>query len=195
MNRLYIIPMELGPSSKGPAKQPKYLREFPGLAWGVITYGSDMLGLVMARDIKQAIHDQLILHPDVLAFPEDLDTVIGGIEAAAIDSYLDSRMVPADWVFPGTTYRQLARMVAGAFLYAQRYAGVSGHKTLFTSKIRMDTKFKQLSERRRKDMIEAAASMGFDPSPLTGVSTMSQMVNAMAEQWQEREIRVAGIKI
>jgi hypothetical protein len=77
------------------------------------------------------------------------------------------------------------RVVAALFQFHQRYQATSGTSaSLFAGGLTLSSTFSSLPASVRTALRNAAISLGYDTSSLTGASTLRQCLKAMADQWR-----------
>jgi hypothetical protein len=185
-SRLYLMPL----ITTGDQRRAKYRNtHMAGLSWSLMDFGNEPLALVSIRNIPPATHALLEAEPDVLALPQNLDQQIGA-QVAAVQNALESRNLPAGWVQATHTYRQVVRTAAQAFQFAQRL-GTHTPTRLFSGAT-LDTQFNQLPVAARTALANAAGSLGYSASTLSGTSTLRAMLKAMADEWRQGTLLIGG---
>lgn len=184
MLRFYLVPVE----TVGAARGPLYFRwrfNPSGIdcRWNFMDYGFVPYGLVCAHDITQTDRDQLVLNPDVYEFPEILDAPVADVN---VDVFFESINIPADWLTPSTTYRELLRNTAGMFQFNQRFAGISGGASLFDS-ADLNTRVRQLSPQFQEWFLLTVASFGFDPAQINDNNQLRLLLRQAAGFWETSE--------
>ncbi len=127
-----------------------------------------------------AQHLLLIAHADVVALPANLDQQIGA-QQAVVQNALQTLNIPENWVQSSFTYRQVLRVVALIFQFMQRLNFVTVDR-LFGSGITLSTRFNQLPQAMRQQLIAAANSLGYDTSSLSGTNTLRSILKTLADQ-------------
>ena len=122
MIRYYILPIDKRPTGH---RGPKYLKwrfnpDGIDCQWSLKDYGLIDAALI-AADVTQAQHEVLAAESDVAALPQDIDQNDSAIALPKVQNVLEALRIPAAWVTTDYTYRVLLRMVAGLFMFAQRY--------------------------------------------------------------------------
>ena len=96
MIRFYILPIITVGTSRG----PKYLRwmlnpdGLPVAQWAMKDYGLISAALV-ACNLTQEQHEQLVAEPDVAAAPEDIDQNISDIAIPRVQQVMEALRIPA----------------------------------------------------------------------------------------------------
>lgn len=201
MIRYYILPIERDVS--GMARGPKYLPwrfdpDPPALVdvrrFGLMDYGLVDACLICAPDISQAQHEALVAEVDVVAAPENIDQHIGAPAISIIQNVLEALRIPAGWVDTTYTYRQLLRMVAGLFQFAQRHHGL--HKEqLIDNQSQLDLRWNQVPLDRRQRIQATADSLGYDYSAVTNQWLIRRILKHLADQWGDRTFIIAGVEL
>lgn len=190
MVRYYVLPIEVTGDRRG----PKYLKwrfdpDPPGIdcRWGLMDYGLIEAALV-AADVTTEQHTQLASEPDVAAAPLNIDQPISAIAIPQVVTVLEALRIPADWVTTDYTYRQILRMVAGLFQFAQRHHGIH-NEPLIDSPDQLDLRWNQIPQARRTRILETADSLGYDYSPVQNTWTIRQILKYLGDQWGAQEFR------
>ena len=148
MIRFYLLPIER--NALGNARGPKYFSwkydpDPPGFndIWSMKDYGSiDMA--VLATDISQINHDNLIVNSDVYSFPEFLDDAMTNSDRGALLDYCELYLIPADWIYAGITFREAIRIVTSMMLFNQRVSAIMGYPSDPFSGITLNTQYQNL---------------------------------------------------
>jgi hypothetical protein len=192
--RYYLVPIE----TVGEARGPKYLRwrftENPtplGVTWSGMDFGLEPAMLVRA-DVTGGQHTTLSANADVVSIPTNIDANITADALPTVKAALETLNIPADWVTTAFTYRQVLRMVAGLFQFAQRHHGIHFER-LFS--FNMDTQFSSLPLPVRQRLIATANSLNYDISGLSGSNTIRQILKDVADQWGDKPIILGGVEI
>jgi hypothetical protein len=175
--QLYVMPIT-GTGTSGDARRPKYAdTDLAGQNWAAMDFGNEPMMLVAT-----ATNAALGAEADVLTVPLNLDQNLGAGAVTTVQNYFEARNIPADWINTGYTYRQLVRLVACMFQIWQRCQGM-GLAQLFTGGVTLSTTFSSLTLGQRTILLNAAHSLNFDTSSLTGASTMRQIIKALMVQF------------
>jgi hypothetical protein len=185
--RLYAIPIVGSGSSRLDPRRPAYVVE-AGLLWALMDYGSLPTGLV-AADVTQAQHDALAAHADVDAFAADLDTALGAA-STTVRARLEANRIPTQWVTGATTYRELARFVAGLFQFAQRHTALHAEDIIGSGAL--DGRFRDLSAAQQARIQATATSFGYTLT--TSANTpMRDVLTQMSNQWGAQPFYLGGM--
>lgn len=192
--RYYLMPLE----QIGTGRGPKYLawRNDPtglNVPWSLFDYGLINTCLV-AADVTTQQHNSLIANSDVTAIPQNID---GNITAGALSSVraaLETLRIPGNWVTTGHTYRDLMRMVAGLFMFAQRLQGISG-RIIFPDNINLDNTWGDIPVDWRQDLQATADSLGYDYSQVTTNTPIRTILKSLADQWGNQPFYIGGTQI
>ena len=190
MIRFYIMPEEDAEGIEG--KGPKYLNwrfdpDPPGLdvPYVYMSYGLIPAGLFCVS-VTQAQHEQLVANPDVEAAPENIDQNISDIAIPRVQAVMEQLRIPADWVNNTYTYREILRMIAGLFQFAQRHRGLHG-EDLIDNQAQLDLRWNQIPQDRRLRILATADDMGYDYSEVENTWLVRQILKHLSDQWGERE--------
>lgn len=192
--RFYILPIETIDNGRGP-KYLKWRLAPAGLnvRWAAMDFGLEPVMLVWA-DVTGGQHTALSANADVISIPANIDNNITAGALNNVKAALEGLNIPAGWVTTGHTYRQVLRIVAGLFQFAQRFHGLHGER-LFGGGFTMETQFQDLPQAVRTKLIAAAESHDYDTSALSGASTVRQILKFLADQWDSEEIVMGGVVI
>lgn len=191
MLKFYLIPLMW--VDLGAGRIPKYLKykthNPDGLvfAWGLMDYGFIDVGL-LAGEVDQTIHDTLSGYADVYSFPDDLDSAITD---PTIDAFLEGIDIPADWLTPSTTYRQLMRSMAGMFQFNQRYGGISGGETLLggNTGITLDSNWNNLTAQQQGWFYDTLNSFGYSYT-VPGNPKLRQLVKQAGDVFASQTFQI-----
>jgi hypothetical protein len=187
MWRLYAIPIIGTGSSRLDPRRPNYV-EALGIAWSMMDYGSLPTGLV-AADVTQAEHDALAANADVDPFAADLDTALGAA-STTVRSRLEANRIPTQWVTGATTYRELARFVAGLFQFAQRHTGLHAEDIIGSGAL--DSRWRDLAAAQQARIQATATSFGYTLT--AGQNTpMRDVLTQMSNQWGAQPFYLGGM--
>jgi hypothetical protein len=154
------------------------------IQWQVMAYGGQPVFL-MAAEVDATQHTLISGFSDVSSFPQNLDATLGANRQTVEDS-LESHNLPGNWVTTGMTYRFVLRVIVGVILLAQRFRGLDtgagGPGSLFPSGVTLATTFNAMPVDFRTRLQDAAVSLGYNISALTGTDTMRTMLKAIGEQ-------------
>ena len=193
MNRLYIAPI-IGDGGIVTPYRPKYM-DGTGFGWTIIDYGSAPICILCVKDITPAFHSTLSLNADIYSFPTDFDINLTGQDVTDISDILEVLKVPAGWVNASLTFRQVLRSIGGIFFFSQRYYGNTGGLSIFDGGTTLNTQFDQLPSQKQTDIINAAESLGYNSSGLSGNLTIRNMLKDMSDAWGNREIQICSFII
>lgn len=194
--RFYILPIE----QVGSARGPKYFAwrfdpDPPGLdvRWGMMDYGL-MPTCLLATDVTTAQHNALVANSDVIGAPVNIDSQIGAGNITTVRNALEALRIPAQTAVASDTYRDVLRVVAGVFQFAQRYHGEYG-KSIFDEVTTLNTTWAELSTDFQNELLATAATMNIDTSGLTANTTMRQILKRMADAWQGKNFLIGGFSL
>src|SRR5690349_507923 len=115
---LYILPAVSVPDGV----DPKYIGNSN---FSCMTYGRQPVYLC-AADLDATFDAQLTAAPDVYRIPDNLDQHLSAQVVGIVQTALENRNLPSQWVDTMHTYRDVIRIVHGMFNLLGRYIGVSG---------------------------------------------------------------------
>ena len=199
MIRFYILPIESVVLGDGNiARGPKYFQwqfdpDPPALVaakWSLMDYGLIDAALVVA-DVTQVQHDTLLLNSDVTSPPENIDQNIAAGAIPAVQSALEALRIPADWVTTAFTYRQILRMIAGLFQFAQRHHGMHNEQ-LIDSQAQLDLRWNQIPLARRGRIQATADSLGYDYSAVQPTWLVRRILKHLGDQWGSKPFIIGG---
>ena len=112
----------------------------------------------------------------------------------ALRNKLEAFNVPADWISPSSTWRELLRRTAGIFQFSQRYFGMWG-EPLFPvgATYDLDTRFVDLPANIQTQMIGTAQNLGYPIDQFVPANRLRQMLRVMAEAWGAAPFEMCGI--
>lgn len=188
MIRFYIMPIMV---VDGNRRGPKYLRWrfYPAginCRWSMTDYGLIDAALV-ACDLTQDQHEQLVAEPDVVVAPEDIDQNISEIAIPKVVQIMEALRIPADWVDSTYTYRTILRMVAGLFLFAQRYHGMH-NEALIDFTAQLDLRWNEIPKARQDRIKATADEKGYDYSAVQPTWLVRRILKHLGDQWGETPI-------
>ena len=197
MKRFYLIPIDVVPQGNGVARGPKYLKSrfATGIdcPWGGMDYGFTNYMLVVA-DMAQVDHDAIILNSDVFLFPVDLDTPV---DDPTVDVFFDDINIPADWLTPSTSWRELLRQLAGMFQFNQRYGGISGGVSIFDTAT-LDTRLRQMTVQEQAWFQETVDTFtlqfGLDPIIVPITNRLRQLMISAGSFWDGTPFYLGGVE-
>lgn len=181
MLRFYLVPI-IGTGTDDDPLVPKYIAA-ADKAYNAMDYGLRETMLVSV-DVTGAEHTQLSGQPDVISVPADIDQEVGGA-TGAVSSALETLRLPANWVQSTHTYREILRIVAGVFQFAQRMSGLTGQH-IHDSGVTLNTAFENMPGVLRTALIDTANDLEYDWSGTTGAITLREILRIFAEAWGSR---------
>ena len=201
MIRCYLLPIESVVLEDGNiARGPKYFQwrldpDPPGLAvkWGMMDYGLIDAALLVA-EVTQEQHDTLLLNSDVTSPPENIDQNIASGAIPAVQAALETLRIPADWVTTAFTYRQILRMVAGLFQFAQRHHALHNEQ-LIDSQAQLDLRWNQIPIARRNRILATADSLNYDYSAVQNTWLIRRILKHLSDQWGVTVFHIGGFDL
>lgn len=183
--RYYLIPIVEAEVDGRTIRRGKYTQLMTHYA--MLPYGEMGTGL-LGVDLSEVEHDQLGAQGDVLAFPENLQGVVGG-RLGAVQAALESVRMPSDFVDGGMTFGQVLRQVAALCMFAQKLSGL-GYGTLEA----LSTTLGELSAAKRQKIADVFASLGISTEGYTGATTLRAVALDVFPAWAERKFRMNGVE-
>ncbi len=157
-----------------------------GVEAAYMSFGNEGTMLVCA-DTDAATHATFAALPRVIQLPADLDQNLSAGAVTTVEAALEARNIPAHWVSTNLTYRQVLRVVAGMFQFAQVYHA-QHDLNLFRGGVNLNTRVNQIPQAERDRLNSAAQTAGLDTSGITGTTTVRQILRSLGEQWLERPV-------
>jgi hypothetical protein len=91
--------------------------------------------------------------------------------------------LPAQWVNPTHTYRQVLRLVFAAIRLFRRLAGIMNTTMPFIAgAVTLNTQFRDLPQVGRNALLQFAQEREIDYSGLTATATLRQIIKLLADQ-------------
>jgi len=163
-------------------------------SWSMMDYGFAPSALLVAKDIAQEDHDELVLNADVFTFPDNLD----GPVDQAIQDFFEGINLPTDWLTPATTWLELLRQVAGMFQFNQRYGGIAAAETGELHSIfdnaDLSTRLRQLTEDEQRWFLATVESFGFDPGVVDDNAMLRLLVRQAGDFWAGQPFYLGGME-
>lgn len=192
MIRFYILPIENitdDPGTPGTLRRPKYVEDM-GLTWGAIRYGLVDAAIVAAH-VTQAQHELLVSNSDVESVPENIDQNISDIAIPKVVAVMEQLRIPAGWVDNTYTYRQILRMMASLFQFAQRYEGMH-YEQLIDNQAQLDLRWNEIPLAKRQRIMATAYYLGYDYSEVTNQWKVRNMLKYLGDQWGDQPFHIGG---
>ena len=203
--RFYIVPIEIWENPNGGTyRGPKYfhwrwahmcdpVEAIPGLEdvpYNNLHYGADNI-MIVCTDVNTTQHNLLVAKSDVMALPLDIDQTLTAGAVTIAQDFLEPFFIPAHWVTTSLTYRQVLRVIAGMFMFAQRLDGISREKIRDLG-ITLNTQWETLPTPAKNKLKAAADSLGLDSSGVTQNTTIRQMLKILADQFDDWNYKLGG---
>lgn len=187
--RLYLVPLEISGSIRGP-KYFEYRGDpdppalISGVNYAMMPFGFEPTALV-AADLSAAQVTTMAGLADVTTIPANLDNQLGA-NLATVQAELEALNLPADVIVATNTYRQVLRGVLAVFAVAQRFYAMRGTQPeggrLFPPGITLATTLGDLSAGVRQDLQTAANVLGYSYDGLTLASSLRVVLKKLASQ-------------
>ena len=193
MIRFYILPIisVYDESVDANVRKPKYIHVLS--EWGMMDYGLIDAALAVA-EVTQAQHEQIMANPDVEVAPENIDQNISDIAIPRVKAVMEQLRIPAGWVDNTYTYREILRMLAGLFQFAQRYWGMHG-EVLIDNQAQLDLRWNQIPLASRNRIKATADDLGYDHSEVQNTWLIRQILKYLGDQWGEQLFIIHGIEL
>jgi hypothetical protein len=190
--RYYVLPIER--STDGNGRGPKYFEwrrdpDPPGLTspWSMIDYGL-IDQAVLVSDITDPDRTSLVAQADVYEFPLDLDANMTQQQQSTLTTFLETKVIPAQWLSGTQTFRSVLRTITGVFLYIQRISGILGVDPMTISGVTLNTQYRNLPADFSAALSQAASDLDYDFSGVRNNTTLRNILKSMADQWGARPI-------
>lgn len=187
--RVYLMPSVTNANGK----EPKYMSLLGPDAAGM-DYGPED-DYIVASTVTAEQHAALIANADVLAIPQNLDANLTAGAVTTAQNWLEGRNIPADWVTTSLSYRQVLRIVAQMFQFAQRYQAVSNNARLFPAGTTLATTIGKLDATTKANWQNTASSLGYSFAGINNSSTTRQALKTLGQQWGSRPIYLGGVTL
>lgn len=182
-HRFYIVPIVDSGEGFTARRDPAYITAAGAVVVRSISYGGEPYALVLVRvDDEGQQHAEIAAHTDVVVVPANIQNNIAVNAVDNVKAALETLNIPSDWVTTDFNYRQILRLIAGIFVFAQRYYG-QNELRLFRGSFTLETRFNQLSAAERNRLTTCANSLNYDTSSLNGTSTIRQILRFMGQQF------------
>lgn len=196
MIRIYLVNAVQAVRSGIPLPNSQAPEHLQGAIAGVGTVASMSFGngghFLVSVDATADAHTAIAALPRVTALPANLDQNLTAGAVTTVQTALEARNIPAHWVSISLTYRQVLRVVAGMFQFAQIY--YAQHTlNLFRGGVNLDTRVNQIPQVERDRLSSAAQAAGLDASGITGTTTVRQILRELGEQWLDRPIYLGDV--
>ena len=199
--QVYLIPFTVDSVGDINYRAPLYLGgrtrpRMPGLDnvyFALWDYGAEPL-CILGAEATAGQHNLLSNQVNLYQFPENLDTEPLPSERTALQAWLESRKVPADWIVAGQTFRQILRILWGMFQYMQRLHGTTPDR-LFAGGVTLDSTFGSLPSSMQLSMIEAGVSLGYPVGAFVSTDLLRTTLKKVGDLWGNRLLILGGIEI
>jgi hypothetical protein len=193
MIRFYILPIEVIDTPTGLVRLPKYIHQFD-VSWGMMDYGGLIDAAILAAEVTQGQHEQLLSNPDVEAAPENIDQNISDIAIPQVKAVMEQLRIPAGWVDNTYTYRQIFRMIAGLFQFAQHYYGI--HKEpLIDNQGQLNLRWNQIPQDRQDRIIATADDLGYEYAEIQPTWLIRQVLKYLGDQWGDQTYHLGVVDL
>lgn len=200
----FLVPM-IGSGAFTDPFRGKYGRGDPSIVRvAILRNGGNAHEAMMLIEAAQAWLDTIAADPDcqLLATAANIDDQLTALQVSNIQTFLEGRQIPADWLVAGETRRQALRGLAGMFMFSQRMRGAFGadwKQKLVAHGVTLATEWQALPVQFQNELLATAASLhaaGFPgwgdveaPAPTV---TLRAILRSMGNRFQGHRIELAG---
>lgn len=161
---------------------------FPNRDWCICAIDTDLA----SHDAIKANNDARQLPP-----PENLDNAIGANGVTTVEQALALAGLPDHWVDAGDTWREVAEIMWGLALFAQRFEGIRNAPITADT---WDMRWNQLGTAVKQALQDAAESFKtqLDTSFVTQTTTLGVIFFELAKQYmlqRDKPIKVFGYEL
>ncbi len=199
MKEFFIVPM-VGTGTREDAFRGKYGKSPEVVSRGTIRFArQDALAVVMF-EAPQAYLDSVSVKPDALRISTEaaLDQPLTVGQANSIVARLEANDVPAQWINPGDTGRELIRGIVGMFLFSQRLEGREGQGLTARANehgVGLDTEWQDLPPSLQAELQGARDSFGLRGSfGVQGVA-FRDLLRAAGNEFTGKPIFIGGTEV
>jgi hypothetical protein len=195
---LFLVPME-GSGTRIDPVRGKYVRDAQVTAAGCLRYSRADHAIVMI-DATQSYLDSVAAQPDTtrLATEINLESVLTAGQANNVKTVFENLFIPDLFANAGDTRRKVIRGVIGMFLFSQRMEGRlgSGWKEKAQSRgVTLDSTWTSFPQVLKDEFVGVRDSFGWSNLPVTGASTLREILKAISDQFTQTEFFIGGLKI
>jgi hypothetical protein len=199
--QLFVMPMTQQTNSKGKTyTAPAYANLLAkGEAWQAMPLGAEPICLFAAMNPTQAEITAISASPGVTTLPSNLTLVMSTTDAARATAFLEANNIPGSWVQAGMTWLTMLRYSMQLFQFMQRYNGVAtanGHTpyVFHGTSNTLNTLVNAIPSTMTADLQQAATSLGYTTSGITGSMTVRQALIYLGQQWpMQAQIQFGGM--
>lgn len=193
--RIYVGPMETVMVGN---VQVRRLATFPTVVpdlggGGSIDYGMIDVALVLA-DVTDPQHTAIVANAAITAFPANLNSTVGTGQMATVRQKLEDVRLPGMWVTSETTYREIARAVAGVMQFGQRHQALHG-EDLIPDSASLSLRWDELPQARRTRILATFADLHFDSSWITNSMRVRRILLTLIELWGNTPVRLGAFTL
>lgn len=187
--RVYLVPL-CATNCGTPPAAVRYFGTAPELVGVNKTLSVSEDFAIVYADVTPGQHTFLNAQADVLAAPLNLDANLTGAQVAALQTYLEARNAPANWVTTAETPRSALRQIAWMGQVLRRLKRLNGR--LFGGGVTLATTFSELPLAVRNALRQAAEDLQLDTTGMTGATTLRQILRALGQQKASVPIQLTG---
>lgn len=192
--RLYLIPI-IGTGAEHDGRRPKYLTDGTVTGdWGGMDYGNEPW-MIVGTNLSPVDEAVLLSQPDVFALPVDLSPKLTAPEVAAVQAQLEAMHLPAGWITPALTWREMVRTVLKIVALMQRLQFYQENTRLFENGVTLDTPVNALSPAVVTQLRAAVSSLRLNPAGVAGAVPLRQMLKTLADQAKTPAFVLHGVRI
>ena len=189
--RVYLTPV----IGTGALHDPRRAKYFYGVIaqFTAMDYGLEPTMLVVA-EVSAAENTSISGNVDVTTVPANLDALLNGAGVTGAKNALEALNIPAGWVDTSLSWRNVLRVTAQMFQFAQRLSN-TGATQLFPSGVTLSTQFSALPAAYQQALLDSANSFGWNTSSLSGTSTMRVILKTLADQWGNGPMTIGSVTL
>lgn len=167
----FVVPLVL---SSG-IRIARYTEDEWGGAFGLpdrssqVRYSRDS-NCILKLDAPQTYLDEVQVQSDtrLICARTDLDTAIGESAAATVQTFLENRGIPSQWVQGTDSHREILRGLIGIFFFTQRTEGIRGisiQQSMLNAGVTLDDTWADIGEVAKEQFLEVMRSVRFNIHP------------------------------
>lgn len=187
--RLYIVP-KIGTGVRTDPYRPKYFSDL-NYNVGLLDYG--MQAIYMASGDLSPTDDAFVAgKADVITFPFDLSTTVGGGNVQQARAALEAVFIPAQTVNGQDTWLAVARMCGGCFIFMSRLA-VS--ITLVLDTAYLNTQWSAIPVNIQNAILDTAQFFGYDTTFIRNNTQVRTIITTFADAWGNKPFVIGEMTI
>ena len=194
----FLVPM-VGTGTRADPYRGRYTDDPAVVRSGCIRYSiSDSAICLIEAD--QTYLDTVAAQPDatLIATETNLDDAIGGTRLVAISNELEAVNVPTQWLAASDTGREVIRVIAGIFQFAQRHEGLNGSaffSDLEAAGFGLNTQWQNLSQAFRDTIQATIDDEGWTDLVIADTDQVRALLRDFAARYEPAPLIFAGFEI